>query len=406
MLCGGFMGAAFIIAWGAMYGFNRDRLLSMGLSALIGCAGIILVVKASNAPREEALVYLIIAYVMAIPPIIFFIIRHIQHNKIDNRNELARFYNECVKNNILSCKSEKDRQRATLVAKKAGLYYKDIGDLFNKARQCYQEKSKDDALQKQQNELLSLQKTEKAQYRALNEFAEYTGRHKRITMLKKEYDAVLKKTEAMDRAISMTLSPQLEEEHDWAVMGGIASGLAGPSAGIATAVNAQIENAQIRARNEARLQASSGIRTNMALEGLYQEQNLRKRADHLKACINATETKLLGKDSPKKCLGMLCFEKAKVVVSKTGTCTVDTKVKLNRPKYYIFNDVKATIDGTIQAEIYDGNSKIGTANLVLPVYGVPDDNMVAVKGMCLFCGQPEKHYSVKFNAENLWAMEQ
>ena len=112
MAGGGFFGTAIIVALGVMYGFNRDRLLSMGLSALIGCAGTILVAKASNAPQEEALVYLIIAYVMAIPSIIFFIIRHIQHNKIDNRNELARFYNECVKNNILSCKSEKDRQRA------------------------------------------------------------------------------------------------------------------------------------------------------------------------------------------------------------------------------------------------------------------------------------------------------
>ena len=47
----------------------------------------------------------------------------------------------------------------------------------------------------------------------------------------------------------MTIAPPLEQEHDWAVMGGLANGLAGPGAGIATAVNAQIENAQIRARN-------------------------------------------------------------------------------------------------------------------------------------------------------------
>lgn len=32
--------------------------------------------------------------------------------------------------------------------------------------------------------------------------------------------------------------------------------------------------------------------------------------------------------------------------------------------------------------------------------------MVTIKGMCLFCGQPGKKYTVKFNAENLWAMEQ
>ena len=74
--------------------------------------------------------------------------------------------------------------------------------------------------------------------------------------------------------------------------------------------------------------------------------------------------------------------------------------------YYIFEDVKATIDGTILGEIYDGSEKIGAANLVLPLDGIPDTNMVAIKGMCLFCGQPGKHYSLKFDADNLWAMEQ
>lgn len=100
------------------------------------------------------------------------------------------------------------------------------------------------------------------------------------------------------------------------------------------------------------------------------------------------------------------FSKTDISISESGTCTVETEVGLKQSEYHIFKDVKATIDGTIQAGIYDGNNKIGTANLVLPLNGVPDGNMVAVKGMCLFCGQPGKHYSVKFNAENLWAMEQ
>jgi len=84
----------------------------------------------------------------------------------------------------------------------------------------------------------------------------------------------------------------------------------------------------------------------------------------------------------------------------------DTQPLIDLSEYYIFGDVKATIDGTIQGEIYDGNEKIGTANLVLPLDGIPDASMVTIKGMCLFCGQPGKKYTVKFNAENLWAMEQ
>lgn len=55
--------------------------------------------------------------------------------------------------------------------------------------------------------------------------------------------------------------------------------------------------------------------------------------------------------------------------------------------------------------------------MVLPVYGIcaPEsqsetkyakyESEVKLKGMCLFCGKPDKQYSVKFAPENLWAME-
>ena len=137
-----------------------------------------------------------------------------------------------------------------------------------------------------------------------------------------------------------------------------------------------------------------------------QKDALQTKCSELDALINAAKTKLIGKDSPEACLKALYFEDTRIAISKTGTCTVDTKVGLKRSEYYIFGDVKATIDGTIQGEIYDGNKEIGTANLVLPLDGVPDANMIAIKGICLFCGQPGKKYTVKFNADNLWAMEQ
>ena len=240
---------------------------------------------------------------------------------------------------------------------------------------------------------------------ALNEFADYTGQGKKIAMLSKEYNEAARRLRATNDAISMTIAPPLEQEHDWAVMGGLANGLAGPGAGIATAVNAQIENAQIRARNSQLLHETADIRGRMLVAGSKQKNDLEAKCAELNGLINATKTKLVGKDTPKACLAALHFENTQIDVSETGTCTIDTEVSLKHP-YYIFDDVKATIDGTIQGEIYDGSEKIGTANLVLPLDGIPDTNMVTIKGMCLFCGQPEKKYTVKFNANNLWAMEQ
>ena len=346
----------------------------------------------------------------ALLPLVYALIKCvIEYRQADVRiknDELARFYNECIQNNVRSCKSEKDRQKVSLIAKKSNIPYTDIEALYNEAKQCYQEKQKADKEYTHQKELAELKAKEQAQYDVLNEFSSYKGQEKKIAILTKEYNETARSLQGTKDAISVTLAPPLEKEHDWAVMGGLANGLAGPGAGIATAVNAQIENAQIRARNSQLLQETADIRGRMLVAIAEQKDALQTKCSELDALINATKTKLIGKDSPEACLKALHFENTKIAVSKTGTCTVDAKVGLKRSEYYIFGDVKATIDGTIQGEIYDGSEKIGTANLVLPLDGIPDANMIEIKGICLFCGQPGKKYTVKFNADNLWAMEQ
>ena len=73
--------------------------------------------------------------------------------------------------------------------------------------------------------------------------------------------------------------------------------------------------------------------------------------------------------------------------------------------FTIFNNIKATVDGTILAEICDGGNVIGCAKLVLPVWGTRKDAIAYLEGMALFCGQPNKKYTVRLKAGNLWAME-
>ena len=68
-----------------------------------------------------------------------------------------------------------------------------------------------------------------------------------------------------------------------------------------------------------------------------------------------------------------------------------------------FDDVPAIVDGTIIAKIYDGDQLCGTAQLVLPMYGVGRD--IPLNGICIDCCKPGKTYTAKFSAKNLWAME-
>lgn len=320
--------------------------------------------------------------------------------EIDTKRKIS-FYEQCVANNVHSFESEKDKQRGILIAESLALPKNDLKALFEEGRKICegQKQAKLNACNAE------MHANESKLCTALNEFAHYTEQGKKIAMLSKEYNEAAKRLRATNDAISMTIAPPLEQEHDWAVMGGLANGLAGPGAGIATAVNAQIENAQIRARNSQLLHETADIRGRILVAGSKQKNALEARCVELNGLINATKTKLVGKDTPKACLAALHFENTQINVSETGTCTINTEVSLKH-SYYIFDDVKATIDGTIQGEIYDGNEKIGTANLVLPLDGISDANMVTIKGMCLFCGQPGKKYTVKFNADNLWAMEQ
>ena len=122
----------------------------------------------------------------------------------------------------------------------------------------------------------------------------------------------------------------------------------------------------------------------------------------------------------------LAFGEPTVKVSQFGSVTVQVSVKADKD-LTIFDKLPAFIDGSITAEIYDGEEKIGEAVLVFPAFGSMTyrleeeryrDGYVSVKGlrtergrsvklegMCLGCGKKGKEYTVKLVPRDLWAME-
>lgn len=87
---------------------------------------------------------------------------------------------------------------------------------------------------------------------------QYKEKLKKKIKLEDELDEVTKlineKNEAQDAMIRMSKyvanSAYKEPEHDWAIIGGITQGLAGPGAGMAAAHEAMEKNRKIRERNE------------------------------------------------------------------------------------------------------------------------------------------------------------
>lgn len=390
---------AFAVGWGSQK--NKGSLLGMGALMILGGMFIGIGGNPARDMPNGSPGMVMIGFILAGIGI-FMLVRQFVQSKKDFQNmvvkaeddKLIGFYEECVKNGVTQCVTEREIQKATLIAQKRNLKFSDITALYIDAKVAVDKRKQNDKNAK----LNEKKKKERAECAKLERFSTFKGRDKRIAMLSEEREEELKSAKTLRDGAMAVMNATQQKEHDWAIHGGIASGIAGPAAGVATAMDIQAKNAQIRAQNEANRKAFAPIMMT-SYEGAAQHD---RRAAALLEEIESAKTKLVSNDDAKTCLSKLSFFGTMVLVSETGTCTVTTNVKLAEP-FFIFGDVEAVVDGTVIAKIYDGDTMVGVASLVLPTYGVK--SVTKLKGMCLYCGTPGKKYTVEFAAANLWAME-
>ena len=303
------------------------------------------------------------------------------------------FYNECLNCGIAKCQTEKEKQKATLIAQKNGIKFKNICILFEESEAL----SEGDRQASVKKSLNSQKELESKKYADIARYTGLKGREKQITMLSDDLKIARDKaTDMYNGAMSFMNSTQVKE-NDWAVQGGIANGIAGPAAGIAVAMDAQLRNQQIREQNYANQQAMKPF-TDACL-GIVSRHD--DEAKWIEKEIEKSKIKLVSEECPEKWMNYLTFSNTSVSVSKTGTCTVTTTVNPTK-EVIIFDDTKAAIDGFINAEIYDGTQCIGIAPMLIPVYGITGETKLL--GYSLFSGTTGKKYSVKFKPGNLWAI--
>ena len=390
---------AFAVGWGSQK--NKGSLLGMGALMILGGMFIGIGGNPARDMPNGSPGMVMIGFILAGIGI-FMLVRQLGQTKKDVQkmtvkaadDKLIGFYEECVRNGVTQCVTEREIQKATLIAQKRNLKFSDITALYIDAKVAVDKRKQNDKNAK----LNEKKKKERAECARLERFSTFKGRDKRIAMLSEEREEELKSAKTLRDGAMAVMNATQQKEHDWAVHGGIASGIAGPAAGVATAMDIQAKNAQIRAQNEANRKAFAPIMMT-SYEGAAQHD---RRAAALLEEIESAKTKLVSNDDAKTCLSKLSFFGTMVLVSETGTCTVTTNVKLAEP-FFIFGDVEAVVDGTVIAKIYDGDTMVGVASLVLPTYGVKSGTKL--KGMCLYCGTPGKKYTVEFAAANLWAME-
>ena len=306
--------------------------------------------------------------------------------KKDEKQKIL-FYNECINQGVLHMQSPVFRKKAALIAEQLGIQTTDAVSLFEAASKVVEEK-----------EFAALKHSEQIAYDALIRYTECVGYDKKITMLK---DMITVKNGEIEELLSPAVNAEFSKkrEHDWTIHGGIASGIAGPVAGLAAAVRVSQENAQIR-QNNAQL-AELQYKYLGAVAGDIQKLN--REIESLERQISAHRTKIIPEANEAQIMSNLNIVVQETSISQTGAFLIKASVKCNTP-VSIYNELSGVIDGTIAADLYQEKQLVGTALMSFPVDGVGCKSVV-VEGMGLSGANRLKGYKIKFRPYHLWEIE-
>ena len=178
--------------------------------------------------------------------------------------------------------------------------------------------------------------------------------------------------------------------------------IGGGAAGLATAIDIQNENAQIRARNAA---FSDNLRTatvSTSIELMNQISATEKYVKEYTQQIEAIKMKLVDERSPQELLELL-NPKATVRITSTGAASI-TVTTSSTNNFFIYDTVPAVIDGTIKVKLLHEGAEVGSAYATLPFDG--SKYACKIKTICTSPKIKAQSYNIEFEPHCLWAIEQ
>ena len=345
-----------------------------------------------------------------------------------------QFYEKCLSMGIENLSTQADIERAKLIAKNIG--FTDFSNeetlklCFKKIKSVIDEEQNIKNMKERQAELNEIKAIEQEKEACLTKYAGYFGRDKQIVY----YTELLKKAqepldeyndskEAADtvksvyNALSNSVEPQYKRKQDWSIAGGIASGLAGPAAGISIASDIQRKNAEIDeynryAEEQAKRQKEEfrkkGSEVGDSFMGKYNSswgrETLKRAREQVKFYnekIEKVKIKLLEERDPVELLAMLSPTVKSVSTTETGT--VESVISVDSCNVKIFGEVNAVIDGSFSAVLWDDDDNFaGEIVFVLPFDGSAKKQ--SIKGMCT-SAKHSKNYRLEFIKPKLWLIE-
>lgn len=317
--------------------------------------------------------------------------------------EQEQFYLLCKAQGITSIDTPAAVARMVLLAKNNQVpgSEKDLIDAFKLGQK--------DIAGREQKQKLAAQEKEEAQLDRENlRYKDARSQQKRILMCREkaqqyrnEEASYRAQSRATQDAIFRGTQSAMQKETDWATHGGIASGIAGPAAGLAVAADIQRKNADIREQNAAlrQLSARAAIEASRGTDSLAYDAS--KNAEKWEERAAAAENKLVQTLPEAQLMGLLSPE-GSARSSKTGAITVNVRISPTKD-LKIYETVSAVVDGILKVQILDETGVVGIAYVPLPWNG--SESGTILKGICRNPVRQAKKYTVKVEPHSLWAME-
>lgn len=183
-----------------------------------------------------------------------------------------------------------------------------------------------------------------------------------------------------------------EKESDWAVLGGIAEGVAGPVAGVVTAVNAMQKNQKVRERNAERVAWGNEQKNKFNNYAADADEERLDLIIEQRKYQNTYEANLMS--DPEKLFSCISFSCKEIEWdSTTGVSNVSIVWKQNNSS--------VIIDGALRAYIYSKNGEFcAYAHIILPKEGTAKKRgeLTAICTPII----PEREYEIVIKPVNLW----
>lgn len=338
------------------------------------------------------------------------------------------FFHKCQSANIDALTNEFSVKKATKIAEEImgnlGIDMANCGEyLKRESLESYLKKGKNLAREENEKKTLAQKQPQNAKPTSAEreflvrskELCVKTGCEKRVNMLSNllaDYNSkisALHEGEKALRQLGMIYADQQKKEADWAIIGGIAEGIAGPAAGLAAAVNTMESNAKIREHNAAIRKASMDIMSGIpSLAGDRYKLEEEKEIIGQQLC-EAENKVVLTKPSAKDIWKNIQLGKIAVKRNQSGVLELALPIAfkaafvLDVPK-----GIDMVVDGTIKGEVWFEDQLVGDVYFPLPLYGIPSNMTVEVTldGMCDRSVELDGEYIVRIaDTQNLWIME-